>query len=156
MSRASRLLLITSLSFFAGTCAAQQNRHTVSAKVKEMLLIQRAETGDIQAQREIVRLANSGDAMAENALADNYEHGIWVPKDHAQALHWYREAALHGDSSARNTLGEIYFNAIDVKRDVLEAARWFGCPKPSETILTSCRSVTYEDLPLGARNLLTK
>ena len=63
---------------------------------------------------------------------------------------------MHGDSSARNTRGEIYFNAIDVKRDVLEAARWFGCPKPSETILTSCRSVTYEDLPLGARNLLTK
>src|SRR5580704_2640330 len=98
MQSAFRLLLITSFAFVIEVSAGQQNTHPVSAKVKEMLLIQRAETGDAQAQSDIVRLANAGDPMAENALGDNYEHGIWVPKDHIQAIHWYRQAARHGDN----------------------------------------------------------
>lgn len=156
MQSAFRLLLLTSCAFLVAISAAQQNTPPVSAKVKKMLLIQRAETGDVQAQLEIVRLAHSGDPMAEDALGDNYEHGLWVPKDHAQAFHWYREAARHGDSSARYTLGHMYLEGNGVKRDVEEAARWFGCPKPSEIILSNCRTVTYNDLPLGARNLLTR
>jgi hypothetical protein len=143
------LVLITSFTFLVEVSVAQQDTHSVSPKVKEMLLIQKAEKGDTQAQSEVVRLANSGDPMAENALGENYEHGIWVPKDHTQALHWYREAARHGDSSARYTLGQMYFDGNGVKRDFVEAAGWFGCPKPSESILASCRSVTYNDLPVS-------
>ena len=156
MKRALCLVLITSSTFLVEASPAQQDKHSVFPKVKEMLLIQRAETGDAEAQADVIRLANSGDPMAENALGDNYEHGIWVPKDHTQALHWYRRAARHGDSSARYTLGQMYFDGNGVKRDVEEAARWFGCPKPSESSLASCRAVTYNDLPVRARELLAK
>ena len=147
---------MTSFEFLVVVSVAQQDAHSVSPKVKEMLLIQKAEKGDTRAQSEVVRLANSGDPMAENALGENYEYGIWIPKDHTQALDWYRKAARHGDSGARYTLGQMYLDGNGVKRDVVEAARWFGCPKPSESILASCRSVTYNGLPFGVRELLAK
>ena len=134
----------------------QVSDHPVSAKVKEMLLIQRAEKGDTRAQAEVVRKAEKGDAQAESALGDNYEYGFWVPNDHAEALRWYRKAAEHGDIGAREIIGQMYFDGKGVKRDFAEAARWFGCPKPSETILASCSEISYKDLPQGARDLLTR
>ena len=128
----------------------------VSPKVKEQLLIQRAEKGDTLAQAEIVRRAGKGDPQAESALGDNYEYGFWVPKDHAEALRWYRKAAEQGDPTARQLLGQLYFDGNGVKQDFAEAARWYGCPKPSEAILASCEQISYKDLPRGARDLLTR
>lgn len=132
----------------------QRDSHPVSAKLKEMLLIQQAEKGDTRAQSEIVRKAQEGDPQAEAALGDNYEYGFWVAKDHAEALLWYRKAAEQGDVGAREFLGQMYFHGNGVKRDFAEAARWYGCPKPSEEILAGCQEISYKDLPQGARELL--
>jgi hypothetical protein len=153
-----RALSIFAFCFLSLTSPStgQQEEHPVPAKVKEEMLIQRADKGDKLAQSEIVTMAQKGDARAERALGDNYEYGFWGSKDHAQALLWYRKAAQHGDSSARATLGQIYFDGDGVERDFAEAARWFGCPKPSEPILESCRTVRYSELPPEARELLTK
>ena len=128
----------------------------VSPKVQEMFLIQQAEKGDKHAQSEITRRAEQGDPKAEYALGDNYEHGFWVAIDHAEAIRWYRKAAEKGDPTARQTMGQMYFDGKGVKQDFAEAARWFGCPKPSEAILSSCQQIAYEDLPQRARDLLAK
>jgi len=158
VSHTFRAAGILMLSAFLVTlaCPCQRSSRPVSAKVKEMLLIQQAEQGDIQAQSEIVRKAQGGDPQAEAALGENYEYGFWVTKDHAEALRWYRKAAEQGDIGAREFLGDMYFNGNGVKRDFPEAARWYGCPKASEAILGRCREISYKDLPQGARDLLRR
>lgn len=134
----------------------QKPADPVSPRVKEELLIQRAEKGDAHAQAEIVRRAEKGDPQAESALGDNYEYGFWVSKDHATALRWYHQAAEQGDPAARQILGQMYFDGRGVKQDFAEAAHWFGCPKPSEAILSACSEIGYEDLPRGVVSLLSK
>jgi hypothetical protein len=155
MFRASRILVFCFLTLTLAS-KGQKGEHPASAKVKEMLLIQRAQEGDPQAQSEIVHKAQMGDPQAEAALGQNYEYGIWSPKDQAQALVWYRKAAEHGDIGARERIGQMYFDGEGVQRDLTVAARWFRCPKPSEAILASCKEITYKDLPLGAFKLLQK
>jgi hypothetical protein len=140
----------------ASAVRGQKGQPVESDKAKELLLIQRAEKGDRQAQSEIVHKAELGDRQAETALGDNYEYGIWVRKDHDQAVNWYRKAAEHGDPGARYILGEMYFDGQGMPQDFAKAAHWFGCPKPSETILSNCKAVTYEDLPPQARSLLRR
>jgi hypothetical protein len=147
----SILVLFLSLT---SASIAQQGGHPVSEKMKEILLIQQAEKGDTRAQSEVVHKAETGDPQAESALGDNYEYGFWVPKDHAQALRWYRKAAEHGDAGAREIIGRMYFDGTEVKQDFVEAARWYGCPKPSAAILASCAETSYEKLPKGAVSLL--
>jgi Sel1 repeat len=146
------------LCFLTLTSASpgQKGEHPVSGKVKELLLIQRAEKGDAEAQAEITHQAEAGNPRAEAALGENYEYGFWVAKDHTQALAWYRKAAEHGDIGAREIIGQMYFDGKGVQRDFAEAARWFRCPKPSEAILASCKEITYKDLPVGAVQLLQK
>ena len=137
MQRAFRIL-IGSFLLLTELSAGQQNPNPVSTEMKEILLIQKAKTGDAQAQSEVVRLAESGDPKAEFALGQNYEYGMWSSKDHTQAMLWYRKAAEHGDIDARLSLGQMYFDGREVKQDFNEAARWYGCPKPSESILARC------------------
>jgi Sel1 repeat len=139
--------------FLTASTICQPNSHPVSAKVKEMLLIQQAEKGDRHAQAEIVSRAEKGDPQAQAALGDNYEYGYWVAKDQVEALRWYQKAAEKGDRGAREILAEMYFDGNGVRRDFGEAAKWFGCPKPSEAILASCKETRYQDLPQGARGL---
>jgi TPR repeat protein len=97
-----------STRFLTASTICQPNSHPVSAKVKEMLLIQQAEKGDRDAQAEIVSKAEKGDPQAQTALGDNYEYGYWVTKDHVEALRWYQKAAEKGDRGAREILGERY------------------------------------------------
>jgi Sel1 repeat len=142
--------------FMIAAATGQTHANQVSPRLQEELLVQRAEKGDPQAQAEILRRAEGGEARAQSAVGDNYEYGFWVPKDHTAALLWYRKAAEQGDPSAREFLGQMYFDGKGVKQDFTEAARWFGCPKPSEAILASCEQIAYDDLPRGARDLLSK
>lgn len=155
MFRVSSILSFCFL-FLTSASVGQQGDHPISDKVKEMLLIQRAEKGDTRAQSEILRRAEDGDPQAQTAVGDNYEYGFWVPKDHAEALCWYRKAAEHGDIGAREIMGNLYFDGKEVKQDFVEAARWYGCPKPSEAILASCAGTSYEKLPHGAISLLRR
>ncbi len=103
------------------------------------------------------KAADQGDNEALYELGVGYEYGIFGPRDDAEALSWYRKAAEQGNKSAAYVIGQKYFDGTGgVKQDFAEAARWFGCPKPSEAILASCRSISYDDLPRGARDLLNK
>lgn len=153
MSRAAQLVFLSAL-WLPVVGIGQKNDSSVSPELKELLLIQRAEKGDRKAQAEIVRRAEQGDPQAESAMGDNYEYGFWVPKDHAAALGWYRKAAEQGNPGARGTLGQMYFDGNGLRKDFAEAARWFGCPTPSEAILSACTEINYESLPRGVLNLL--
>ena len=56
----------------------------------------------------IQRLAQQGDANAQNKLGTMYEFGSGVAKDYNQAAEWYQKAAQQGLGLAQMNLAELY------------------------------------------------
>ena len=56
----------------------------------------------------IQRLAQQGDANAQNKLGTMYEFGNGVAKDYNQAAEWYQKAAQQGLGLAQMNLAELY------------------------------------------------
>ena len=54
------------------------------------------------------RLAQGGDARAQNNLGVCYEEGQGVAQDYTQAVYWYRKSAEQGDAWAQYNLGNCY------------------------------------------------
>ncbi|MGA3098963.1 MAG: hypothetical protein ABSF25_21105 [Bryobacteraceae bacterium] len=57
---------------------------------------------------ETRRLAEQGDAEAQDTLAYAYYRGQGVPQDYAEAAKWYRKAAEQGEAVAQHSLGTLY------------------------------------------------
>ncbi|MCY4593145.1 MAG: tetratricopeptide repeat protein [Alphaproteobacteria bacterium] len=69
--------------------------------------------------------AEKGDAEAQNNLGGMYQRGESVPRDHAEAAHWYRRSAEQGHANAQFNLGITYVTGEGMPQDHAEAARWF-------------------------------
>ena len=55
-----------------------------------------------------------------------YFTGMWVPRDRAIAIAWYRRAADEGLVEAQLDLASRYLQGAGVARDEAEAAAWYG------------------------------
>ena len=58
--------------------------------------------GDTLSIEEFHRKAVEGDAEAQTSLGFCYDHGIFVEKDAARAIPWYRKAAEQGELIANS------------------------------------------------------
>ncbi len=77
-------------------------------------------------RERLLESAQRGDAEAQFELGKNYETGrIGLPKDFAQAEHWYREAAVQGDPYAEASLGLLYQFGKGLSQDRVQALMWF-------------------------------
>ncbi|TPQ30926.1 tetratricopeptide repeat protein [Cupriavidus pinatubonensis] len=74
---------------------------------------------------EVLECAERGDADAQFAVAEAYRMGKDVNEDLAEALRWYRAAAIQGHAAAQNNLGTMYLNGIGVDNNPAEAAHWY-------------------------------
>ena len=74
---------------------------------------------------ETKKEADAGKAYAQYNLGVMYANGIGVPKDHAEAVKWFRKAADQGDADAQNNLGVMYANGIGMPMDHAEAVKWY-------------------------------
>ena len=63
------------------------------------------------------RLAEFGDARAQNDIGYLYEHGLGVSQNAAEAFRWYRAAAETGLAPAQNNLGLAYLNGVGTRPD---------------------------------------
>ena len=54
-----------------------------------------------------------------------YANGLGVPKEHAEAVNWYRRAADQGYASAQSNLGLMYAKGEGVPKDDAEAVKWY-------------------------------
>lgn len=77
------------------------------------------------ALKELVPLADNGDAKAQALLGEMHSGGRGVPQDHVKAASWYRKAAGQGNAEAQTSLGVMYERGIGVPQDGKEAASWF-------------------------------
>ncbi|MCY4120434.1 MAG: caspase family protein, partial [Acidobacteria bacterium] len=69
-------------------------------------------------------LAKAGDAAAQAALGERYEHARGVEQDYGLAVSWFRRAADQGHAPGQTALGFLYMRGLGVARDDAEAARW--------------------------------
>jgi len=67
----------------------------------------------------------AGDAKADFALAQQYEHGEGVTQNAALAVSWYCRAARQGLLEAQQGLGWMYMKGHGVKKNDAIARRWF-------------------------------
>src|SRR5215470_13004183 len=70
--------------------------------------------------------AEAGDAQCQNYLGVLYENGLGVAPDLAEAIRWFRLAAVQGNADAENNLGAAFQFGRGVPKDAAEAARWYG------------------------------
>jgi hypothetical protein len=72
------------------------------------------------------KLAEAGDAHAENWLGVLYHNGEGVTQNDATAAAWYRRAAEQGFAVAQFNLAAEYVAGAGVAHDDTQAAKWFG------------------------------
>lgn len=71
---------------------------------------------------ELRELALAGDAGAQTALGQRYEHGIGIPADRDAAFAWYERAASQGDPLGQYLLGQMYEDDMHGAPDHIAAA----------------------------------
>ncbi len=83
-------------------------------------------TGDSQTKylSDLQKLAEQGNTEAEWQLGARYHTGEGVPKDDAQAMHWFELAGEQGNVSAQSTLGAYYAVGRGVPQDLSKAYFW--------------------------------
>jgi hypothetical protein len=85
--------------------------------------------------------AKAGDAVSMFWLGRVLEDFEGGPHDYAQAMHWYREAAVNGVGAAAWSLGRLYELGRGAPRDPGEAQKWYseaarlGCRRTALTII---------------------
>jgi TPR repeat protein len=70
--------------------------------------------------------AEIGYAGAQNNLADFYEHGEGVPKNHKAAIYWYTRAAERGEPTAYLSLAHMLSEGTDDADLLVESAKFAG------------------------------
>lgn len=73
---------------------------------------------------QLRRMAEQGDAAAENALGLRYATGDGVPLSEQEAVRWFTKAAEQGNVPAQSKLGSIYYSGRGVPQDPNRAYFW--------------------------------
>lgn len=74
---------------------------------------------------QLQKLADSGDAAAQNELGIRYRVGTDVDKDPAKAVPWFLKAAKQGYAKAYFNLGAAYYNGDGVPVNDQNYCAWF-------------------------------
>jgi TPR repeat protein len=76
--------------------------------------------------KELRKLAEEGDVIAQNRLGLFYKFGRGVPKNYGQAKRWFEEAAKQGHAGAQINLGMLYLREDAPPRSPQMAIFWFS------------------------------
>ncbi len=77
------------------------------------------------AVRELVPAARANDSRAQFLLAQIYAQTGSAPKERADAVMWYRRAAVNGVVAAMRRLGDIYRDGLSAESDPVQAYAWY-------------------------------
>jgi len=123
------------------------------------------EAGDYEtAFKELLPLAEAGDAKAQYRLGWMYTEGLGVQQDYAEAFMWYRKAAEQGDAEAQYVLAGMYYLGQGTNQDYVQAYAWVkiaaageaaaGEYGPAQKTLNIFKSVLSPSQLKEARNLV--
>jgi uncharacterized protein len=88
-------------------------------------LVADVKRGDEPALQRLIMMGTAGNAEAQVNLGTLYEQGNGVPKDYAQAVNWYKQAADQGDAEGQFRLGGMYYEGHGVPKDVVSVTNWY-------------------------------
>ena len=74
---------------------------------------------------ELVKYAESGDAVAQCDLGVCYANGSGIAKDSYEAFKWFKLSAEQGYARGMRNLGICYYNGAGVSQDYGEAVKWW-------------------------------
>ena len=72
------------------------------------------------------QLAEAENAPAQVKLGLMYTNGEGVPENYAEAVKWYRKAALQGYPNGQYILGSMYYKGQGVTLDFVQAYNWWN------------------------------
>ena len=75
--------------------------------------------------KELIQLAEKGDADAQFNLGKIYYDGKGVEKSYEQAVYWWAKAAEQGYAKAQNNLGVCYYWGEGVEQSYEQAVYWW-------------------------------
>jgi uncharacterized protein len=78
------------------------------------------------AMKDLMPLADNGDATAQNYVGFMYDNGEGVSVDYVQAATWYRKAAEQGNEIAQHNLALLYGKGLGVQQDWVQALKWIN------------------------------
>ncbi len=107
--------LIVAMAFAAGSAEADFARGMAAFARGDMA----------SAVRELEPAARADDARAQYLLAQIYERTGAPPKQRANAVMWYRRAAVNGIVAAMRRLGTIYRTGLGAESDPVQAYAWY-------------------------------
>jgi TPR repeat protein len=99
--------------------ASQADRDTIA-------VFDQAWGGDETAFRKLRQLADSGNAIAQNAMGNFHAEGKFVEKDEAAALQWWTKAAEQGAAVAQYNVAQSYLRAMKHQDDLLRVKEWLS------------------------------
>jgi hypothetical protein len=73
---------------------------------------------------QLVKMAEAGNARAQNNLGDCYYEGKGVAQDYKEAVKWFTKSAEQGDWMGQANLGKCYLDGKGVAQDKEEGRRW--------------------------------
>ena len=74
---------------------------------------------------ELVKYAESGDAVAQCDLGVCYADGSGIAKDSYEAFKWFKLSAEKGNENAMSALGFCFYYGDGVSQDYGEAVKWW-------------------------------
>ena len=104
-------------------------------------------TGDYQtALKEILPLADGGNARAQYLIGLMYGWGDGVLQNYIEAVKWYRLSADQGQADAQTTLGGMYADGKGVIQSYAEANKWYRLSADQGESIAQLRLAgNYED-----------
>ena len=79
-----------------------------------------------ESTRELRKLAQGGDAKAQNELGLLYYEGKGVPQNHKKAKEWFDKAVEQGHTGAQVNLGTLYLRGEGAPQSSQMALFWFS------------------------------
>lgn len=74
---------------------------------------------------ELIEKAESGDIEAQYELGNIYQYGYDVEKDYKEALKWYEKSASQNHPDSNYKLGYFYENGYGVDKDLEKALSYY-------------------------------
>ena len=103
----------------------QRTNSTVESAAKDEETIIASDKEDEVPFEILLKLAEEGDAEAQNELGDCYYFGEKIEEDIDQAVIWYMKAASQGNDDAQYSLGWCYENGEGVAKNDQQALMWY-------------------------------
>lgn len=88
-----------------------------------------------QSTKELRKLAEGGDASAQNELGLLYYEGKGIPQNHRKAKEWFDRAVEQGHTGAQVNLGTLYLRGEGAPQSSQMALFWFSRAAAQEDTL---------------------